>query len=54
MKLKPIVTIVCLTVGGCAAMYFKENTIAATCFGAIAAWGFINGTREVIKNQSEG
>lgn len=54
MKLKPIVTIICLTVGGISAMVLGENTIAATCFGAIAAWGFINGAREAIKNKGEG
>lgn len=51
MKLKQIVTIITLGIGGIAAMYFEENTIAATCFGAIAAWGFLNGAYNEIKKK---
>jgi hypothetical protein len=53
LKLKPIVTIICLTIGGCFAMYLKNDALAGTCFGAIAMWGFVNGVKNEIKKANE-
>jgi hypothetical protein len=53
MKLKPIVTIICLAAGGIAAMHYGYDTIAATCFGAIAGWGFLNGVANELKKTNK-
>ena len=45
MKVKHIVSIICLTVGGLAALYYDEIALAGACFGAIASWGLVNGVR---------
>jgi hypothetical protein len=53
MKLKQIVTVVCLTIGGCYAMHLGQNEIAGVCFGAIASWGLINGVKNEIQKKEE-
>lgn len=53
MNLKPIVTIITLGAIACVAMVMKQDQIAATAVGAIAAWGFLNGVKNEFKKEKE-
>lgn len=50
MKLKHIVAIIALTIGGVASLYWEQSELAGVCFGAIASWGLINGARAASKD----
>jgi len=43
LKLKHIVAIISLAVGGCVSLHYGEKELAGVCFGAIASWGLVNG-----------
>lgn len=51
MKLKPIITIICLTVLGVAGLHYNVHEITFTAVGAIAAWGFVNGVKNEIQKK---
>jgi len=53
MKLKPIITIITLGAIACVAMVMKQDQIAATAVGAIAAWGFLNGVKNELKKKED-
>lgn len=53
VNVKHIITVVVLGLSGCYAMHLGHNEIAATCFGAIAAWGFLNGVKNEFKKEKE-
>lgn len=51
---KHVISVIALTISGIVSLYYGEKELAGVCFGAIASWGLVNGTREIIKNKGEG
>lgn len=47
MKLKHVVAIIGLTIGGIASLHYGQTELAGVCFGAIASWGLVNGIQQV-------
>lgn len=45
MKVKHIVSIISLCIGGLASLHYNRPELAGVCFGAIASWGLVNGVR---------
>jgi len=52
MNFKPLISIIALTVGGIASLWYGETELAGVCFGAIASWGLINGVKTATSTES--
>lgn len=54
MNVKHCLSVIGLIIGGIASLHYDHPELAGVCFGAVASWGLINGTRKASQNQSEG
>ena len=54
MNVKHCLSVIGLIIGGIASLHYGHPELAGVCFGAVASWGLINGTREAVKNKAQG